>query len=206
MKINDFINTIQSKIGCGYVYGGQSDKPLTKDALQKLVKMFGKKYYYFTKYSAEKWLGNEYYDCSGLVVYTLQKLGIIPKAADYTAEGIYRNLCVPIQKADLRLGDLCFVNTSTGINHVGVYTGNGKVTHARGTSYGVVETGLLSCFNTFGRLKAFKDEPIDDLADALKYITEKSGIDYNTCYNTAKSVKNLDLWFIKIAKAWKEGK
>ena len=66
--------------------------------------------------------------------------------------------------------------------------------------------GLLYEVNTQHKLKAFKDIPVDELADALKYIAEKSGIDYSVWYNTAKSVKYLDLCFIKIAKAWKEGK
>ncbi len=160
-KLQEFVSVINSKIGCGYVYGGQNAEPLTKEALAALVKKFGRSKYYYSGYSAEKWLGKEYYDCSGLIVYTLRKLGIIQKTADYTSQGIYSALCTPITKKQLKTGDICFRNTSAGIIHCGVYMGNNKVTQARGTSYGVVNTNLFDSFNVFGRLKYFAGDTSD---------------------------------------------
>lgn len=154
-KLQEFISFINSKIGSGYVYGGQNAEPLTKEALASMVTRFGRAHYYYSTYSAEKWLGYEYYDCSGLVVYTLRKLGLIPMIADYSAQSIYSVLCTPIKKSELKPGDICFKNTSNGIVHCGVYTGEGRVTHARGTLYGVVNTILFDSFDTFGRLKYF---------------------------------------------------
>ena len=89
------------------------------------------------------------FDCSGLIVWALQKLGSVN--GDYFARDLYANLCVPISKNELKSGDLCFEKKDT-ITHVGIYD-NGKVIHARGTNYGVVETELYDSFNVFGRLK-----------------------------------------------------
>ena len=155
-RLQDFISIVNSKLGSGYVFGGQSDQPLTREVLNALVKQYGRSHYYFSNYSAERWLGMQFYDCSGLVVYTLRKMGLIPKDADYSAQSLYTQLCKPLQRAQLRQGDLCFNKTSTGIVHVGVYMGNNKVTHARGTFYGVVNTIMFNSFNTFGRLKYFE--------------------------------------------------
>lgn len=160
-KLNDFINIINSKIGCAYIWGGQNDEILTKEKLQWFINKFGRNHYYYSTYSAEKWIGKQgYYDCSGLVVYTLQKLGFIN--SDYSASGIYSNLCTPIKKAELKAGDLVFVKGNTGITHIGVYVGNNRVTHARSCFYGVCQTALFDSFNTFGRLKFFKQEEEED--------------------------------------------
>jgi cell wall-associated NlpC family hydrolase len=154
-KLQEFISIVNSKLGTGYVFGGQNDQPLTKAALSALVNKFGKSRYYFSNYSAEKWLGKEYYDCSGLIVYTLRRIGLISQDADYTAQAIYSKLCTAIQKSELRTGDLCFKKSAGGIYHVGIYMGNNRITHARGTFYGVVNTTLFSSFTTFGRLNFF---------------------------------------------------
>ena len=76
---------------------------------------------------------------------------------DYTALGLYSHMCNPISKDKLRPGDLCFRRAST-IEHVGVYIGNNRVIHARGSFYGVVETALFDSFNLFGRLKCLEGE------------------------------------------------
>lgn len=156
-RLEEFISIVNSKLGTGYVFGGQSDQPLTREVLDALVKSYGRAHYYFSNYSTERWLGMQYYDCSGLVVYTLAKMGLIQRGNDYSPQSLYTELCSPIQRSELRPGDLCFKKTSTGIVHVGVYMGNNRVTHARGTYYGVVNTIMFSSFNTFGRLKYFED-------------------------------------------------
>lgn len=158
-KLQEFLAIINSKIGAGYVYGGQSERPLTKEALSGLAGKFGKANYYFNNYSAEKWLGYQYFDCSGLIVYALRRMSLVPMIADYSAQSIFSVLCAPVNRSQLRPGDICFKNTAAnGIVHCGVYTGGGRVTHARGTYYGVVNTQMFDSFNTFGRLKYFPGE------------------------------------------------
>lgn len=154
-KLQEFIGIVNSKIGSGYVYGGQNDIPLTKEALAQLVKNFGKAHYYFKDYSAEKWIGKEYYDCSGLIVYSLRKAGLIQSGADYSSQNLFSKLCTSVEKSQIKAGDLCFQKSKSGIYHVGVYMGGNTVTHSRGTSYGVVNTTLYNSFNAFGRLNFF---------------------------------------------------
>lgn len=150
-----FLELIRSKLGCGYVYGAQGEI-LTKVLLGTLINRFGRSNYYFGGYSAEKWLGKECFDCSGLIVWALEQLGLI--RTDLTADGLYQ-LCNPAEKGKLEPGDLVFYQNPNGYkHHVGVYMGNGKVIHARGTAYGVVETEMFNKFTAFGRLKVFPQE------------------------------------------------
>ncbi len=208
--IDRFINLINSKLGCAYIWGGQNDEILTNEKLDLLMKTFGQEHYITKNFDARKWIGRKgYYDCSGLVCFCLQSLGLITKGSDYTASTLYSQLCTPVTKAELKTGDLCFNKSTTGIVHVGVYMGNNRVTHARGTFYGVCNTELFNSFNTFGRLKCFKEEMekpvvIDELKEALTFLSKKAGIDYTVWYKVAKDVRYLDKCFIKIANAWKK--
>jgi len=159
--LKDFLSTVKSKIGSGYVLGSQGET-MTAERLAVLIKSNGKSHYYFSGYSAEQWIEKECYDCSGLIIYTLQKMGLIK--FDYVAHDIFSQLCKEINRTNLQPGDLCFVQGASRISHVGVYIGNGKVIHARGTKYGVVETPVLTYFNKFGRLKYFKGEIEEPIA------------------------------------------
>jgi cell wall-associated NlpC family hydrolase len=160
--LKEFIDLVNSKIGCAYIWGGQNDEILTEEKLNQLIKIHGINHYVTSKYDARKWIGKTnpkgYYDCSGLIVFCLQYFNLIPKTVDYTASTLNSKLCSPITKEELKIGDLCFNKSSSGIVHVGVYMGNNRVLHARGTFYGIVNTQLFESFNVFGRLKFFKDE------------------------------------------------
>ena len=82
----------------------------------------------------------KYFDCSGLVVYLLTVLKIIE--GDYTAQGIYKELCVPIARNDVKTGDLAFISSGGKITHVGIITGEKEVTEAAGRDLGVVTRGM----------------------------------------------------------------
>ena len=95
---------------------------------------------------------SKYFDCSGLIVYLLQKLGIIKE--DYTAQGIYKNLCVGILKSELKAGDLCFCSNSGKITHVGIYAGDGIVIESAGRDLGVVaRPASKNSWSIYGRIK-----------------------------------------------------
>lgn len=170
--LNKFLSLVKSKLGCGYVWGAPRiiDKPeiITAELLEWYKRTFGASHYT----TAGKWIGREAFDCSGLVVWALSILGLIKQ--DYTAAGIYGSLCNPIGKDKLQPGDLCFRKRYT-IEHVGVYIGNGRVVHARGTFYGVVGTALFDSFNLFGRLRVFwKDE--DSMIDKVKEFQRRNDL------------------------------
>lgn len=155
--LNKFLEIIRSKLGCGYVYGSQGEIMSTV-RLQQLIGIHGSKHYYFEGYDAEKWIGKQCFDCSGLIVFTLQELGLVKKNQDYNADMMYNTLCDKLSgREQLHPGDLCFYqNENRYKTHVAVYIGNGKVIHAGGTKYGVVETVLFPDFVAFGRLKVMQ--------------------------------------------------
>lgn len=208
--LEKFLEMAKTKIGCGYVYGSQG-QTMTAALLNSLVNNFGKSHYEFKDAAgavdAKKWLGRQCFDCSGFIVWLLQQLDLISKSQDYTAASLYCSLCTPIAKAQLVTGDLVFVKDNSGtIVHVGIYAGNGKTIEAIGTRKGVVQ-GDSDRFNVYGRLKCFKDEiekPVDELAEAVKFLSWTAGIDYEVWHKTAKAVKYLDKCFIKIANAFQK--
>jgi probable lipoprotein NlpC len=79
-------------------------------------------------------------DCSGLVCSAFRQLGIFALPHDS------RRMCKlgrKISLAEARPGDLLFFSTGlwSGVNHVGVYTGNGRFVHAS-TKLGVIESDM----------------------------------------------------------------
>ena len=209
--VEKFLEIAKSKIGCGYVYGSQG-QIMTQTLLNSLIKTFGKSHYEFTDSQgavrADKWIGKQSFDCSGLVVWILQQIGVLKANQDYTAAGLYNSLCEPVTKDKLVPGDLVFIRPANGvINHVGIFIGNGKTIEAIGTRKGVVQ-GDASRFNVYGRLKVFKNE-IEKLTSnkemtfeqALEIIAEKA----DTVYQYWLKRKDIDPAFsaliIKIAKS-----
>lgn len=84
---------------------------------------------------ASKYIGTKYvyggtspsgFDCSGLVQYSLRKLGV-SIARSSSAQYAYGT---PVSKANLQPGDLVFFARGKSISHVAIYAGNGQVIHA----------------------------------------------------------------------------
>lgn len=84
---------------------------------------------------ASKYLGTRYvyggtspsgFDCSGLVQYSLRKLGVSISRSSSSQYGYG----TPVSKANLKPGDLVFFSRGGGISHVAIYAGNGQVIHA----------------------------------------------------------------------------
>ena len=133
--IEDFL---REKLGKGYAYGTSGER-LTKKLFQELKHRHGKNF----KKSTKQWIMKECYDCSGLVMRALQKVGIkLPHNAkeawnsnSWKEKGDIKN--IPKDK-------LCIVyrKGSDGMEHTGIYLGNGKVIEAKGADFGVVETSL----------------------------------------------------------------
>jgi cell wall-associated NlpC family hydrolase len=77
--------------------------------------------------------GNDCFDCSGFVDAVYRSVGIeLPRVS----QDIYQlGSSVPLSQA--QPGDLIFFKKGNRINHVGIYSGNGKMIHAS-TSKGVM--------------------------------------------------------------------
>lgn len=150
----ELVNTIAPTVGCGYALGSQGEV-LTRERLAQLVRWNGRSNYYFAGYSAEKWLDKRCFDCSGMVVWAMQQLGIWGGGEDYKAQSLWTNQITPIAAGQLQPGSLCFHWDATAkrMSHVGVYLGNSRVQEAKGTKYGVVVSTLPGSWSHYGNLK-----------------------------------------------------
>lgn len=81
----------------------------------------------------------QFFDCSGLVLYILEKHGLY--IGDNTANGLY-DLGEKIGVARAKAGDLVFLGSSTHKNHVGFVIDDGKVIESKGRDKGVVCSSL----------------------------------------------------------------
>lgn len=112
----------------------RSDSGDARAVLQEAQSLLGKKY----EYGAS---GPNAFDCSGLVMYVFGKSGVnLPhNAAKQAGYGVH------VDKSDLAPGDVVFFSYygSKGINHSGIYIGDGNFIHAS-TNNGVITTALSS--------------------------------------------------------------
>ena len=100
--------------------------------------------------TAKKYIGYSYkygasgptsFDCSGFTSYIFKQHGI---SLNRTAKGQYSN-GVAVSRANLQPGDLVMFGPSvSGINHVGIYIGGGKIVHAANPSRGVTTDTINS--------------------------------------------------------------
>ena len=82
--------------------------------------------------------GPNAYDCSGLTTAAYKKAGItIPR----TSYGQW-TIGTPVSLANLQPGDLVFYYS--GISHVGMYIGNGRIVHAANPTSGVTTASVTS--------------------------------------------------------------
>lgn len=79
------------------------------------------------------------FDCSGFTSYIYKKFGV---SLNRTAAGQYSN-GVAVSRSQLQPGDLVMFGKS-GINHVGIYAGGGRIVHAANSSRGVTTDSINS--------------------------------------------------------------
>lgn len=84
------------------------------------------------------------FDCSGLVQYVYQQIGIDLSRTTYTQ--VNEDIAISIEK--LKQGDLVFFKKNGDVHHVGIYIGDGKYIHAPQTG-DVVKISKLSDRNDF---------------------------------------------------------
>jgi peptidoglycan DL-endopeptidase CwlO len=115
--------------GGGGDYNGPASGPARK-ALEFAYAQIGKPY----QYGAE---GPGSYDCSGL---TMRAWGAAGVSITRTTNSQYA-ATKRVSKANLQPGDLVFFS---GLGHVGIYVGNGKMVHAPRTGKNVEEVSITS--------------------------------------------------------------
>ena len=98
------------------------------------------------------------FDCSGLIYWALNKQDL--QAPDINSRGLYAK-CKPINKVDLRTGEMTFRQDTSTIFHVGDDTGNGYGIEGVGRDEGVIEHNIdakgASYWTHFGRFKLFEE-------------------------------------------------
>jgi len=99
---------------------------------------------------ASKYIGTKYvyggsspsgFDCSGLVQYSLRKIGVSIARSSSSQYGYGTS----VSKENLQPGDLVFFTRGKGISHVAIYAGNGQVIHAP-------HAGKSVCYQSFNTL------------------------------------------------------
>lgn len=144
-----------------YLWGGQGELVMTMtpkrvEEMEDTLKNAGRVLKTLSARIADGCLMDKakYFDCSGFVIWLLMKLGLVNQ--DYTANGIYTELCTPIERDKLKSGDLCFIKSNGKCVHVGIYSADYGVIEAAGRDIGVVERSLsANKWNTYGRLKVW---------------------------------------------------
>jgi len=88
--------------------------------------------------------GPRSFDCSGFTMYVYKKVGItLPHMASSQF-----NYGKKVARGDLAQGDLVFFSYygQSGIDHVGIYAGDGMFIHASSTNKGVITTSMNSSY------------------------------------------------------------
>ncbi len=169
---------LQKAVGDYYIIGGQGHA-LTKYYLDRrrdaMPDYFSGGRYEWLAGEIEKagLLGKTLYcaDCSGLFWWVNAALHIV-SGSDSTADGLYRDFCVPIAKSEARPGDILFRDSGGKKVHMAI-VGYDGVYEAAGTAYGVVfrkdifsretlnrmtgKTDTLKGWTHCGRLKVWSD-------------------------------------------------
>lgn len=136
-ELIDFLEYVESKVGCPYMWGGQGETLYDivvkyakgkSQSEEKTVKMLG-----FMEDHGIK--DTQFFDCSGLAVKWLLEHNKIK--SDMTAAGLYR-LCTPIKDSEVEEGCWCFLKNSTGIYHIGYLVDKNTVVHAFNQEKGVI--------------------------------------------------------------------
>lgn len=110
------------------------------------------------KYGSQ-WIGKRVCDCSGLVVWAAEELGL--KGLHHGSNSQYSDDCIRkgalknglrADGKELKTGSLVFMTENGSRHHVGIYTGGGAVIEARGTASGVIQSDT-GVFDEWGELK-----------------------------------------------------
>lgn len=186
--MNKLLELVKPKLGCGYVWATQGET-LTTGLLKRLKTDFGADHYENKDgANADKWIGHQVFDCSGLIVWALRELHLVAPSFDATALDLF-SMCLPIGAQELRPGDLVFNKEGNSIVHVGVYNIDGTTIEAKGTKLGVI-VGSVSNFNMYGRLNFKLDTYNQITAELLRLKFIKDPCYWDTNLEPGKTIKS----------------
>lgn len=147
-----------------YVWGGQGEKA-SEEIIERKESEAKNQKRALKLYNARKakYKNMRVFDCSGLVTKLWGEVGAQKKTFDTTANGLMKNYCKTITKAQLMPGDLVFRKYNSGkAYHVGVVVDfDGNVIEAKGRDDGVVKRALTASrnyWNAYGRPECMREE------------------------------------------------
>lgn len=121
------------------------------------------------------------FDCSGLMYWAGKQVGVFK--SDLAARHIFA-LCRAVPKDEPHPGDFLFKGSASGISHVGMYVGDGKLIECEGRDVGVVENAYKpSKWYAAGRLGALspdEPQPEPEPVHYEKYILTKGSVRVRT--------------------------
>lgn len=82
------------------------------------------------------------FDCSGLIYYSYRKAG---RSVPRTTSQLWASV-TPVERRDLRAGDVLFFNIDGKMSHVGLYVGGSRFVHAPSSGKTVSVASLNSDF------------------------------------------------------------
>jgi len=91
-------------------------------------------------------------DCSGFVHLIYEHFGYntVRYSMSFLNEG------VPVDRADVRPGDIVVYNMHNGIGHVAIYIGNGKIVEAQSSAAGITANRSIDCRSIAGIRRILK--------------------------------------------------
>ena len=146
-KASKVVNFVKSKVGCGYVWGGEGQK-LTEALLNKFHDQYPT---HVDKSIVKRWIGKEVYDCSGLVHVAFKNVGIsIYHNADTAWRTTNWKNTGGISNYPRDKVHILYRKSDNKMVHTGVYIGGGKFIHAKGSKEGVVMENMPGTWTNWG--------------------------------------------------------
>lgn len=209
-KITEFVDLLRTQTDKGiYVWGGDGQN---LSAMNDPISWIKKKETSDTNAQRAITLYNkrlnanvnpiQAFDCSGLIYWALKTLGL--QKSDVSSRGLY-GLCTPIDKSELRAGDLVFKWTDkdgdgfdvSEIYHVGAMIDDTHTIECIGRDSGVVELKYSSKWKAWGRPKWFVDiKPVNPVEPEPVQPDDPS-IYWRDLYVTSPYMRGEDVKFIQ---------
>lgn len=146
-------NVLES--GAGYIYGA-SGQTSTADFRHGRMQLYPEHEQLIRRWG-EAWDGLPVYDCIGLLKAFAREREVASIRVDVNTTGAWETWVSDwgvLEGAALTPGMVLFriEGSRMLVKHVGVYMGSGRVIHARGTRWGVVEDELPNVFTHWAQL------------------------------------------------------
>lgn len=165
------VSFAREALGCGYIYGayGQVNTARFRNGRAELYPQYAE----LIRLFGGTWDGLPAYDCIGLFKAYILSTGAqvdIREANTSNAWAAWVEASGPLEGATLAPGMALFrvEGPRMLVKHIGIYVGEGRVIHARGTRWGVVEDSLP---NVFTHWATFKWVAMDTRREERAYVS-----------------------------------